>query len=150
MRYTDNPEDFYRWNLKRAKAGDVSSAKELLHGFLSYLDQKEPFPDAILEFLSDGIDSYLRDAIPLEKGLHLIAPAHRKKGVPTCDPIPLVAEIYLLMKKKKIGKEKAKEMVWSARGVAVRVLEQYDKEWNLIRDFSIEELERLMQPKTPQ
>ena len=141
----DDPEDFYAWHLERAKQGHVSDAQELLHGFCTFFETNKPLPHVIAEHLYLAFARYLRGDCEIDKALMLRRGKGRKRGSVTVNPVAVVAALYLKVKRDGLGKEEAKEQVVAEYFVSKRNLETYDREWNLIRNFPIAELEQLIE-----
>jgi hypothetical protein len=143
----DDLEGYFQWNAARAGAGDATAGREMLHGFCDAVEEQRPIPKAICRYLWLAFSDYLSGASSIDKALHLKRPARRPRGTGQFDPIQVVAALYLYQKRDGLGKDKAKGKVAEHFGIAeTRTVERFDKEWNLIADLSIEDLELLAQP----
>lgn len=122
---------------------DPSYAADLLHGFLSAIEQGKALPPAVAEYLYSGIRAYLIDGTPLEKALLLTAPASRPEGTHARSPIWAVATLYLYVKRDGMNKTRAKEKLEDDHHIPQRNIERYDSELNLIREMDVQALEQL-------
>ena len=146
-----DPEGFYRWYLEQVRkpkpsAARVSAARELLDGFVCAVNAGQPIPTAVIEYLNLGLMKYLDEGVALDEALHLNPPKSRPRGGYTVEPPRAVAMLYLFMKRDGYGKEKAKAATCDRLGVSIRNLERYDKEYNLLRNFDLADLEHFAQP----
>lgn len=145
------PEGFYRWHLEqtrksKATAQRVGAAHELLDGFCSAVLAGKPIPKPILEYLCYSLLEYLDQGVVLDKALRLNPPRSRPRGIYTVEPPRAVATLYLHMRRDGCSKTEALRRTCEKLGLSQRNLERLDKQWNLIRDFDVAELEHLAQP----
>lgn len=144
--YARHPERYYAHAYTSARAGNHADALELLHGFVDAVDVHKPIPQPIMDYLSAGFSQYLANGdLDLETALLLKRPRHRESGR-TRDAVPIVADLYLRMKRDGLSKTAAKTAVCSRWHVEERALERYDRENNLIRTWDIPTLEQMAQP----
>lgn len=139
----NDPDGYYAWNYKQAKDnGDVSAAKELLNGFCNAVAENSPPSPIIVDYLALAFEQYLQGKLSIDKAL-LLRPRTRgrKKGKTShTRPEVVVAYMYLLMKRDHMNKSQAKASAGEKFCIGTREIERYDKEWNLIRNFDLEEL----------
>ena len=140
-----DPVGFFEAHAKQARAGRVTSAHELLHGFCYFQERKQPVPAPIMNFLSAAFATYLtKTPHRIDKALRVVRPAHRPGRVYTVSPDKAVATLYLYMKRDGLKKDRAKEKTVGCLGLSKRRLEAHDRDLgHLIRDLSINELNSL-------
>ncbi len=146
-KFTTNPDDYFEWSRTRAEIGDYDAAGDLLHGFCLYYEQRKAIPKPILDHLYLAFSAYFssHESKKLEKLLGLSRPAHRKRGTGV-DPVPIVAFLYLVIKRDCLTKQVALKTVAERYHVTTRTIERYDKEFNQIRDLTVPALEQLARP----
>lgn len=155
----DNPGSLFSEYVLRARAGDDWAAREVLHSFCICFEKNQTIPHDILRHFYLAFSIYLSrgSRTSLEKALGLVAPAHRrrgarnKKGKVGADnhPLQIVAYVYLAMKRDQINKQAALIQAAERFQLTQRMIESYDREWKGLKEFAIDELERLAQPVAP-
>jgi hypothetical protein len=147
------PDEYYDSAKLHADNGEVSDAKELLHGFCTYYENGMPIPEPILNHLYEAFADYLHGSEQnIAKSLKLTAKAKRPKGTSSTNPIRLVARLYLYIYRDGMTKEKAAEKLieHDKAPYTDRHIQRLDMELNQIKNLSIEQLEYLADlPKRP-
>jgi hypothetical protein len=149
-------ENYYAEALKGAKKGNDSDARELLQGFLSAVEQKQPIPGPILEYLYAAFASYLSAKLepkdrpgPLEKALYLT----RGSGAPEGARIRVregriytdvaIAALFNLLARRMARKD-ALAMMEEHSISPSRTTEQYAAENNSLKEWPPADLRRLI------
>lgn len=152
-------EDDYAHALAEAMEGDESSARQLLHGFLSAVEQGKPIPAPILHYLYSAFAAYLQKREPKERPgplEHLLFLA-RGRGQPQGSKIRVqggriytdvaIAALFNILLKRgmtraetlaRLGDEGPRQIC------PARTVEQYVAENNALPDWTATELRRLI------
>lgn len=148
----DDPDDYYAWSLRRARAkGGRTYAEDLLHGFCSAIEQKREIPAPILEYLYAAFAAFLSGERQLPDALLLSTPRGRPKASKPIrtrrgrlvTPVIATALLNILIKRGRL-KTAALDLL-EEKGIAPRrSLERWDSENSLLAEFTTSALRQLI------